>query len=262
MIRVVVTGCNGKMGSEVVCAVGSADDMEIAAGVDTSAVPQSVSDAGFPYFTDLKDALDAVDADVVVDFTHPSAVSRNIETALTHGVNCVVGTTGLSKEELESLSEKAIGGACLFYAPNFTTGAVLMMAFAKIAAKYFPESEVIEYHHCNKADSPSGTAINTAKIIAEGRDCESNAPGKETELEGCEGARGALVEGVPVHSVRSMGFVANQDVIFGSMGQSLKISHTSWDRKSYMPGVLLAIRNVGNMSGLVIGLDKLMGLNV
>lgn len=250
------------MGSEVVCAVGSADDMEVVAGVDINAEPQSVSDEGFPYFSSLEDALDSVDADVVVDFTHPSVVAGNIEAALSHGVNCVVGTTGLSTEQLASLSEKATDDACLFYAPNFTTGAVLMMAFAKIASKYFPEAEVIEYHHCNKADAPSGTAINTARIIAEGRGHASDAPGKETELEGCAGARGALVEGVPVHSVRSMGFVANQDVVFGSMGQSLEIRHASWDRKSYMPGVLLAIRNVGNMSGLVIGLDRLMGLNV
>ena len=133
-----------------------------------------------------------------------------------------------------------------------------MMQFAKAAAPYFPEAEVIEFHHCKKKDAPSGTAVRTAQMIAEARDFESAAPGKETEMAGCEGARGALVEGVPVHSVRSMGFVATQEVIFGSMGQTLTIKHDSWDRTSYMPGVLLGIRSVGERSGLVVGLENFM----
>ena len=164
----------------------------------------------------------------------------------------------MSNETLDALAAKAVGDACLFYAPNFTTGAVLMMQFAKTAAPFFPEAEVIELHHCNKKDAPSGTAVRTAQIIADARGFESSAPGSETEIEGCEGARGALVEGVPVHSVRSMGFVASQEVVFGSMGQTLTIRHDSWDRTSYMPGVLLGIRSVGERSGLVVGLEEFM----
>ena len=131
-----------------------------------------------------------------------------------------------------------------------------MMKFAKAAAPYFPEAEVMEFHHCNKKDAPSGTAVRTAQIIAQSRDFESSAPGSETEIEGAQGARGALIEGVPVHSVRSMGYVASQEVIFGSMGQTLR--HDSWDRESYMPGVLLGIRSVEKCDGLVIGLENFM----
>ena len=142
---------------------------------------------------------------------------------------------------------------------DFTQPSVLMMEFAKAAAPYFPEAEVIEFHHCNKKDAPSGTAVRTAQIIAEARGGRaSEAPGKETEIEGAEGARGALVDGVPVHSVRSMGYVASQEVIFGSLGQTLSIRHDSWDRTSYMPGVLLGIRSVGSCDGLVVGLENFM----
>ena len=183
----------------------------------------------------------------------------NLSVALPRGVDCVVGTTGLSNETLEGLAASATPGTCLFYAPNFTTGAVLMMEFAKAAAPYFPEAEVIEYHHCNKKDAPSGTAVRTAEIIAKARAPRvGEAPGRETEIAGAEGARGALIDGVPVHSVRSMGFVASQEVIFGSLGQTLTIRHDSWDRTSYMPGVLLGIRSVGERDGLIVGLENFM----
>lgn len=258
MIRVAVSGYLGRMGSAVVSAVQGADDMQVVCGIDPNA-PAQAQDAHFPAFPSVADALDSVEADVLVDFTQPDAVAANVEAALERGVDCVVGTTGLSTGQLGALASKAPDGTCLFYAPNFTIGAVLMMHFAGVAAKYFPQAEVIEYHHCNKKDSPSGTAVNTARMIAASRDGRpSEAPGRETEMDGCEGARGALVDGIPVHSVRSMGFVANQQVIFGSMGQTLSISHESWDRESYMPGVLLAARSVGGRSGLVVGLDKLM----
>ena len=162
-------------------------------------------------------------------------------------------------QTLDELAAIAPAGTCLFYAPNFTTGAVLMMQFAKAAAPFFPEAEVLEFHHCNKKDAPSGTAVRTAQIISEARDGrQSAAPGKETEIAGCGGARGALVEGVPVHSVRSMGYVASQEVVFGSMGQTLTIRHDSWDRTSYMPGVLLGIRSVGDRQGLIVGLENFM----
>ena len=253
MIRVAVAGFAGRMGSAVVDAVTAADDMEVVCGIDPFAKP-----ADFPTYSEIAQAIENEDVDVLVDFTQPSVVAGNVEVALSAGVDCVVGTTGLSNETLEELAAKAVDDACLFYAPNFTTGAVLMMQFAKAAAPFFPEAEVIEFHHCNKKDAPSGTAVRTAQMIAEARDFESAAPGSETEIEGFEGARGALVEGVPVHSVRSMGFVATQEVIFGSMGQTLSIKHDSWDRTSYMPGVLLGIRSVGERRGLVVGLEEFM----
>ncbi|MEE1420588.1 MAG: 4-hydroxy-tetrahydrodipicolinate reductase [Eggerthellaceae bacterium] len=253
MISVAVSGYGGRMGSAVVDAVTAADDMEVVAGID----PRVTAEA-FPTFPTVEDALAALSFDVLVDFTQPDVVAKTLEVALAAGVDCVVGTTGLSNEMLESLIVKAPANTTLFYAPNFTTGAVLMMEFAKAAAPYFPEAEVIELHHCNKKDAPSGTAVRTAEIIAQARDFESNAPGRETEMPGMEGARGALVEGVPVHSVRSMGYVASQEIIFGSMGQTLTLRHDSWDRNSYMPGVLLGIRSVGSRSGLIVGLENFM----
>ena len=253
MIKVAVAGYAGRMGSAVVDAVTAADDMVVACGIDPN-----VKDAGFPVFSKIEDAIDDVEFDVLVDFTQPDVVAGNVEKTLKVGRDCVVGTTGMSNDTLESLAAQAVDDACLFVAPNFTTGAVLMMQFAKAAAPYFPEAEVLEFHHARKKDAPSGTAVRTAQMIADARGFESTAPGKETEMPGCEGARGALVEGVPVHSVRSMGFVATQEVIFGSMGQTLTIKHDSWDRESYMPGVLLGIRSVGERSGLIVGLEQFM----
>lgn len=259
MIKVGVAGCKGRMGSAVVNAVGKEDDMEVACGIDLDA--DDVPGYGFPVFSSIEEAVANADMDVLVDFTRPDAVAGNLRVALPAGIDCVVGTTGLSNADLDELAELCAPGTSLFYAPNFTIGAVLMMEFAKKCAPYFPEAEVIEYHHCNKLDAPSGTAVQTAELIAEARgDVASTAPGKETEMDGFAGARGADHCGVPIHSVRSMGFVANQDAIFGGMGQTLTISHASWDRESYMPGVILAIRKSESMSGLTIGLDKLLDL--
>lgn len=254
MIRVAVAGCAGRMGSAVVDSVNAANDMELVCGIDPSR-----EDLPYPVYKDIQNAVDNESFDVLVDFTAPSVVAGNLEVALRAGIDCVVGTTGLSTERLEALAALAPAGTCLFYAPNFTTGAVLMMQFAKAAAPYFPEAEVIEMHHCNKKDAPSGTAIRTAQMIAAARPGhENSAPGPETEIEGCQGARGAHVDGVPIHSVRSMGFVASQEVIFGSLGQTLTIRHDSWDRNSYMPGVLLGIREVGDREGLIVGLEAFM----
>lgn len=254
MIKVAVVGCAGRMGSTVVNTVKAAEDLELVCGVDPSQV-----EVDYPVYPSIAEAIDNEDFDVMVDFTQPNVVAGNLAVALPAGINCVVGTTGLSGDKLEELAAMAANDACLFYAPNFTTGAVLMMQFAKAAAPFFPEAEVIEYHHCNKKDAPSGTAVRTAEMISEGRDGRvSSAPGSETEIEGAEGARGALIAGVPVHSVRSMGFVASQEVIFGSMGQTLTIRHDSWDRSSYMPGVLLGIREAPKCSGLIVGLENFM----
>ena len=253
MIKVAVAGYAGRMGSAVVDAVNASDDMEVICGIDPA-----LTDQDFAVYRTIEEAIAGSDIDVLVDFTQPDVVARTLEVALPAGIDCVVGTTGLSQETLQALADTTAEGTCLFYAPNFTTGAVLMMEFAKAAAPYFPEAEIIEFHHANKKDAPSGTAIRTAEIIQAARGRDSVAPGRETENDGCEGARGALVAGVPVHSVRSMGYVASQEVIFGSMGQTLTLRHDSWDRDSYMPGVLLGIRNVGTQSGLIVGLENFM----
>lgn len=253
MINVAVAGYSGRMGSAVVDAVTAADDMQVICGIDPN-----ITDAPFAVYRNIDEAIAGSDIDVLVDFTQPDVVAKTLEIALPAGIDCVVGTTGMSNETLERLADSAAEGTCLFYAPNFTTGAVLMMEFAKAAAPYFPEAEVIEFHHCNKKDAPSGTAVRTAQIIQEARGRDSVAPGKETEMPAMEGARGAVVAGVPVHAVRSMGYVASQEVIFGSMGQTLTIRHDSWDRTSYMPGVLLGVRSVGKLSGLIVGLENFM----
>lgn len=255
MIKVGVAGYAGRMGAAVVDAVNTADDMTLVCGID----PQQ-RQADFPVYSSIDEALSQEELDVLVDFTQPDAVAGNLRAALAAGLDCVVGTTGLDNEQLEALAAHASKNACLFYAPNFTTGAVLMMEFAKAAAPYFPEAEVIEMHHCNKKDAPSGTAVRTAELIAQSRDFVSSAPGKETETARGNGARGALIDGVPVHAIRSMGYVASQEVIFGSLGQTLTIRHDSWDRTSYMPGVLLGIRSVGERRGLIVGLENFMGL--
>jgi 4-hydroxy-tetrahydrodipicolinate reductase len=264
MIKVAVAGCLGRMGSATVGAVSGADDMQLVCGIDTNADAvegQGTTPTGdtFPVYKSVEEALANASFDAMVDFTQPTSVAGNVKAALSAGVNCVVGTTGLAPQTLEELAAGATNNACLFYAPNFTTGAVLMMQFAKAAAPYFPQAEVIEFHHCNKKDAPSGTAMQTARAIAEARDGRaSEAPGAECELDGAEGARGANIDGIPVHSVRSMGYVASQEVIFGSFGQTLTIRHDSWDRESYMPGVLLGLRSVGEREGLIVGLENFM----
>lgn len=246
------------MGNAVCESVNAADDMTLVCGIDPSGI-ETVAMHNVPVYATVSDALDNTSVDVMVDFTRPDVAESNVSEALQRGVNVVLGTTGLSTDTLNNLARNAKDNACLFYAPNFTTGAVLMMQFAKAAAPYFPQAEIIEFHHCRKKDSPSGTSVTTAHMIAEARNhVPSEAPGSETEIEGAEGARGALIDGIPVHSIRSDGFVANQEVIFGSLGQTLSLHHISWDTQSYMPGVLLGIRECQNCSGLIVGLENFM----
>ncbi len=261
MIKVLVSGALGRMGTQICKAVDDAEGLELVAGVDVSASEQSrVGSNSVQVFNDLSTGIEATTPDVVIDFTRPDAAEANLRCALGRGVNCVLGTTGLSEEDLQRIfDEAATGDAALFHAPNFTTGAVLMMLMSEMAAKYFPDAEVIELHHDGKKDAPSGTAIRTARMIADARyHAAGDAPGKETELDGFEGARGALVEGVPVHSVRTAGYVAHQEVIFGSLGQTLTIRHDSIDRTSYMPGIIMAVRAIVDMEGVTVGLEKLM----
>jgi len=262
MIRVLISGAGGKMGSEVVRAIADADGMQVVAAVDPGVAGCLIAAADGEHVecqADLSDAISATHPDVMVDFTHPTVVESNLRIALAAGVDCVVGTTGLSEEALAELAKLAPEGTCLFFAPNFAVGAVLMMQFAEKAARFMPHVEITELHHNKKADAPSGTAIRTARLIAAARLEAPVTPGRETELPGMEGARGALVDGVSVHSIRLPGLVAHQEVLFGGQGQTLTIRHDSIDRTSFMPGVVLAVREVGARSGIVVGLEKLMG---
>lgn len=262
MIRVLVSGAAGKMGSEVVRAISEADGMEVVAAVDPGVTGCLISRADGEHVecrADLAMALAASKPDVMIDFTHPTVVEGNIRVALAAGVDCVVGTTGLSDALLDELAKTAPAGTCLFVAPNFAIGAVLMMEFSAKASRFMPHVEIIELHHDQKADAPSGTALRTARLISEARAEVPDSPGRDTELPGMEGARGAEPYGVHVHSVRLPGLVAHQEVLFGGKGQTLSIRHDTIDRTSFMPGVVLAVEQVGAHSGLVVGLEKLMG---
>ncbi|HEY3318682.1 MAG TPA: 4-hydroxy-tetrahydrodipicolinate reductase [Coriobacteriia bacterium] len=259
MIRVAVAGAAGRMGLEVVRAVGAESDMEVVAAVDPRAAGTMFVDSHgdqVPYLPDLAAAIAERKPQVLVDFTHPTQVEANVRTALAAGVDCIVGTTGVTLERYRELAEGASPGTALFVAPNFAIGAVLMMKFAAEAARYMPTAEVVELHHDKKADAPSGTAMRTAQLIAEARSRVPDVPGKDTEV--AAGARGAFVEGIPVHSVRLPGLVAHQEVLFGGQGQTLTIRHDSIDRTSFMPGVVLAVRKVGALSGLVVGLENIL----
>lgn len=257
MITVLVSGAAGRMGREVVRAVLAEPDLELVAAVDPGCGGESVGEGtSLTYASDLGVAIDGTSPQVMVDFTHPSAVAGNIEVALGRGVHCVVGTTGLPTDELERLAASADTDVCLFMAPNFAIGAVLMMRFAALAARHMPHVEIIELHHDRKADAPSGTALRTASLIAEARTRVPEIPGRDTEI--AAGARGALVDGICVHSVRLPGLVAHEEVLFGGQGQTLSIRHDSIDRTSFMPGVILAVRSVIDRSGLIIGLERFM----
>ena len=269
-ISVVVVGAAGRMGREVVRAVAEADGLEPAAAVDTHEVGADAGTLagmgaiGVSVEADLAAALARTRPAVLVDFTLPGSVLANIRTALAHGVSPVVGTTGLSASDLAEIDDMARkAGIGAFVAPNFAIGAVLMMQFAAQAAKHLPDVEIIELHHEKKVDSPSGTALLTAKKIQEARRSAavSPVPSPDGLVEKAPGARGARSEttgDVPIHSVRLPGFVAHQEVIFGGIGQILTIRHDSIDRRSFMPGVILAIRKVRGLTGLVVGLEHLL----
>jgi 4-hydroxy-tetrahydrodipicolinate reductase len=235
MVRVAVLGAQGRMGAAVCRAVRDDDDTELVAEVEAHDGLDAVLDAG---------------ADVAVEFTLPDSVKQNTAWLLRHGVHTVVGATGLTDEDLEELRDLT-GPANLFVAPNFAIGAVLMMQFAQAAARHIPDAEITELHHERKVDAPSGTALRTAKMIAAARRAD---PVRADE----DPARGLLVDGVPVHSVRLPGVVASQEVVFGAAGQTLTIRHDSIDRGSFMPGVLLAVKRVATLPGLTVGLEHLL----
>jgi 4-hydroxy-tetrahydrodipicolinate reductase len=252
------------MGSEVTRAIHEAEDIDLAAAVDTAAEGEDagqlagIGPLGVTILANLEEAIKEHRPDVMVDFTVPACALQNIRIALENGVRPVVGTTGLTSEDLEKIREwTAKAGISAFIAPNFAIGAVLMMQFAERAARYMPDVEIIELHHDRKLDSPSGTAIMTAQKIADAR---QTPPVKEPAktIAKITGARGAQLDGIHIHSVRLPGYVAHQEVIFGGVGQTLTIRHDSIDRRSFMPGVILAVRRIGDLKGLVVGLDALL----
>lgn len=232
-MRVVVNGAAGKMGAEVCKAVQSSPDLHLVGGVDPGGRGQV---RGVEIFTNLKEALGALAVDVVVDFTTPAAVGMSMETCLAHNVPMVIGTTGLNPTELKEWQVRALQENWkAIIAPNFAVGAVLMMKYAREAVAFFEHAEIIEYHHAQKLDAPSGTALRTRRLMQEVHDQE-----------------------IPIHSVRSPGFVAHQEVILGLPGQTLTIRHDSTNRESFMPGVLLAIRQIPTIKGVVIGLEHIL----
>lgn len=262
MIRVGVIGACGRMGQIVCRAVADDPELVLVAAIDRSHVGESIGPTiGKPHLEvvvaeELHELLTA-EVEVAVDFTHPDVVRTDVEWAVAHAVDIVVGTTGLSDADLDrmrALLESEGSESNVIVAPNFALGAVLMQRFAAEAARFFPAAEVIELHHDGKADAPSGTALATARRIAQERTTDHVGP----EGESVTGVRGGDVEGVRVHSVRLPGLVAHQEVILGAPGQTLTIRHDSMDRVSFMPGVLLAIKAVGSRPGLTVGLEPLL----
>jgi 4-hydroxy-tetrahydrodipicolinate reductase len=229
------------MGSEVVRAISAASDLEL----------------GPTY--DVGDRLDLAGVDVAVDFTHPDGVMDNLKACIDAGVHAVVGTTGFDEERLATVREWLAGTEVgVLVAPNFGIAAVLMMRFAAQAAPYFDSVEIVELHHPRKADAPSGTATRTAQLVAEARAGMPKMP--DATWTALEGARGAVVDGVHIHSLRVAGMVAHQEVLLGGDGETLTLRHDSYDRASFMPGVLLAVRQIGARPGLTVGRDPLLGL--
>ena len=260
-INVVVNGALGRMGQQVLSAVSGEDDMRAVAGVDQAAKDDTVSTpdgaVSVPLSSSLSDVLDGVD--VVVDFSNAEGASGVIRDAAPRKVNVVVGSTGIEEaalEEAAALAEEH--GVGIIIAPNFAMGAVVMTHLARIAAPYFEYADLTEMHHENKIDAPSGTAIAIAQATAEGKGGSFEAPQAEKEI--VEGTRGGTLDGVTIHSARMPGRVAHHELVFGALGQTLTLRHDSVSRESFMPGVLLAVREIGNRPGLTVGLDKLLGL--
>ncbi len=246
-IRVGVLGARGKVGQAICAAVQAADDLELVAEVDKGDALEIFTETG---------------TEVVVDFTHPDVVMGNLKFLVEHGIHAVVGTTGFDAARLDEVRGwlAASPATGVLIAPNFAIGAVLSMRFAEQAARFFESVEVIELHHPNKADAPSGTAYRTAGLIAEARNRAGVGRSPDATSTELDGARGADVDGVRVHSVRLAGLVAHQEVLFGTQGETLTIRHDSIDRSSFAPGVLLGVREIGKRPGLTVGLDPFLDL--
>ena len=246
-IKVAVLGSKGRMGAECIKAIAGQSDLELVAQIDLG---------------DDIHQLVSSQAQVIVDFTHPDSVMGNLDFAINNGINVVVGTTGFDDQKLAQvktwLANNPTVGALI--APNFGLGAVLMMQFAAQASKYFESVEIVELHHPNKADAPSGTATRTAEMITQARTSVAKEPMPDATTSALDGARGALVGDVRIHSVRLRGLVAHQEVVLGDTGETLSIRHDSIDRSGFMPGVLLGIRSVVSTPGLTFGLENFMDL--
>ncbi|MFF3688773.1 4-hydroxy-tetrahydrodipicolinate reductase [Streptomyces sp. NPDC002187] len=246
-LRVAVLGAQGRIGSEAVRAVEAADDMELVAALGRGDKLETLVESG---------------AQVVVELTVPTSVMGNLDFCVRHGMHAVVGTTGWTDERLAQLraSLTASPGTGVLIAPNFSIGAVLTMKFAQQAARYFESVEVVELHHPNKADAPSGTATRTAQLIAAARAEAGCAPQPDATVSALDGARGADVDGVPVHAVRLRGLLAHQEVLLGGEGETLTIRHDSLHHSSFMPGILLGVRRVVSAPGLTFGLENFLDL--
>jgi 4-hydroxy-tetrahydrodipicolinate reductase len=247
MIKVGVLGAKGRMGTEVCQAVAAAGDLDVVATVDEG---------------DSRDAL--VGCDVVVDFTHPGVVMDNLRWCIGQGLDTVVGTSGFDETRTSQVTGWLADAPATraLVVPNFSLGAVLMMRFAAQAARFFDSAEIVELHHARKVDAPSGTAARTASLIAEARRAAGLGPAPDATVSAADGARGAIMDGVHVHSVRLAGLVAHQEVLLGGHGEILTIRHDSLDRSSFMPGVLLGVRGVASLPpGLTFGLEPLLGLD-
>ncbi|MFE0703922.1 4-hydroxy-tetrahydrodipicolinate reductase [Streptomyces sp. NPDC058872] len=246
-LRVAVLGARGRIGSEAVKAVEAAEDMELVAALGRGDRLEALTEAG---------------AQVVVELTTPDSVMQNLDFCVGHGIHAVVGTTGWTEERLAQLNSwlAASPDTGVLIAPNFSIGAVLTMKFAQIAAPYFESVEVVELHHPNKVDAPSGTATRTAQLIAEARSKAGCAPQPDATTTALDGARGADVDGVPVHAVRLRGLLAHQEVLLGGEGETLTVRHDSLHHSSFMPGILLAARRVTSAPGLTFGLENFLDL--
>lgn len=250
------------MGATVAKTIHDAPDLKLVAAVDPAGVGHVLSEfvpglPDLPVSGHLSGAIEDFEPEILVDFTMPKVVMGNVQTALSAGVACVVGTTGFSETDLQLVAKFCkTNSTPAIIAPNFSLGAVLMMQYAARAAKVFDFAEIIEYHHENKKDSPSGTAVRTAEMMLEARGETFAQP--ETELERITGCRGGAMDGIRIHAVRLQGFVANQEVIFGGLGETLSLHHVTTSRESFMPGMLLAVRKVKEQTGLVYGLEHLL----
>ena len=259
-IRVVVNGASGRMGQEVTGAICQEPDLQIAGAVDIKAAGDYLTlpdgSGRVPFSASLEAILSSCQTDVVVDFTTAQATMPAVRLTAKHGVNLVIGTTGLTTDDIKEIKSLAkANNIGIVVAPNFALGAVLMIHLAKVAAKYFDFAEIIELHHHLKADSPSGTALATAKAMAQARGRPFSIPqGKASD------SRGGQLEGIAIHSVRLPGLLAHQEVLMGGAGQTLSIRHDTISRQCYMPGVMLAIKEVVKHKGLIYGLDALLGL--
>ncbi|MEV7428722.1 4-hydroxy-tetrahydrodipicolinate reductase [Nocardioides sp. NPDC092400] len=247
-IKVGVLGARGKVGAEVCWAVEAADGTELVAQVDAGDDVAVLLDAG---------------AEVVVDFTHPDVVMDNLRFCVQHGIHAVVGTTGFDEQRLETLRGWLAGspGVGVLVAPNFSIGAILMMRFAAAAAPFYESVEIVELHHPDKADAPSGTARRTAQLVAAARRDAGLGPVPDATSTALEGARGADVDGIRVHGLRIRGLVAHQEVVLGGVGETLTIRHDSLDRSSFSPGVLAGVRAVADHPGLTVGLEHYLDLD-